>query len=350
MDIDQFVAERKERWRKLEELVDRAEESPEWELGRERLLELVRLYRLACSDLNRIRALTANPAILGRVNQLVGRAYRFVYRHEPGKLKAGTLSRFLLRDVPRTFRLEQRWVLSAAAALLAGALLGFFAVLANPENASALIPRQFFSESARERVERIEKDPERIDTAQKATTFSSQLYTHNIQVSFLGFSLAALTLLMGWVILFYNGMLLGAVAAQYLLDGVGTFFIAWVGPHGALEIPAIVFATAAGLRAGAALLLPGEMGREAAVRQAFPSVWRMVLASALLLVMAGVIEGSFSQLSSRSVPYSIKIAVAVALFLGMLAWLFIRNPEPGSPGEPDGPAASSERRALEHKP
>ena len=325
MDIDAFVHDRQERWARLEELVAKAEELPEWELGRERVLELVRLYRLACTDLNRLRSLTANPALLGRVNQLVGRAYRFVYRSAPARPAPGAVRKFLLEEVPAAFRQESRWVLSSAVALLAGALLGFCAVLSNPENANALIPQSFFAESARDRVERIENDPERIDSAEKAASFGAFLYTHNIKVSFLAFSLGALTIALGWLLMFYNGLLLGAVAAQYLLDGVGTFFAAWVGPHGALELPAIVFAGAAGLVAGSALLLPGEPGRAEALRRAFPSVWRMVLASALLLVLAGAIEGSFSQLSAKSVPYVMKIAVALVLFTGMLYWLFFSS-------------------------
>jgi len=149
MDIDSFIQEGKPRWEQLEALVDAAEERPLRELGRERLLALVRLYRSACSDLNRLRSLTADPALLGRVNQLVGRAYRFIYRSQPRGPAAGAVRRFLLEEVPAAFRAEQRWVLSAAAALLLGAALGFGAVVQNPDNAHALVPREFFAESAR---------------------------------------------------------------------------------------------------------------------------------------------------------------------------------------------------------
>lgn len=324
MDVEQFVAEREQRWSSLEELLEVAEDSPAFELGRERLLELVRLYRLSCTDLNRLRSLTANPQLLDRLNQLVGRGYRFVYS-QAGRPRFGALREFFLRDVPATFQKEKRWVLSAALSLALGALVGFAAMAVEPEDAPGLIPSAFYAESASDRVHRIEREPERIDNAEKATTFGAFLYTHNIQVAFLCFSLGALTLVLGWVLLFYNGLLLGAVAAQYALDGVGTFFLAWVGPHGALELPALVFASAAGLRAGSALLLPGEAGRACAVREAFPSVWRMLVTSAVLLVFAGLIEGSFSQFSSRAVPYGLKIAFAAVLFLAMLGWLFGRQ-------------------------
>jgi uncharacterized membrane protein SpoIIM required for sporulation len=322
MDVEDFVREREPRWQGLEGLLERAEESPESDFGPERLLELVRLYRLSCSDLNQLRSLTANPQLLGRLNQLVGRGYRFVYQHQNVRPGLKAVRRFLLRDVPATFRAEYRWVLSAALALLVGAAVGFGAVVVEPDNARTLIPEEFFAESASDRVHHIEHDKERIDNTEKATALGAFLYTHNIQVAFLCFSLGALTLVFGWVLLFYNGLLLGAVAAQYLLDGVGTFFLAWVGPHGALELPALVFASAAGLRAGSALLLPGEVGRAAAIRTAFPSVWRMLLTSVLLLVFAGLIEGSFSQFSSRAVPYGVKIGFALVLFTSMVAWLF----------------------------
>jgi uncharacterized membrane protein SpoIIM required for sporulation len=325
IDLERFIASRRQRWQELEGLLDRIAEGNDRMLGREAILELLRLYRLACSDLNQARSCTANPELLGRLNQLVGRAYRVVYREAgtqrgPGWL--ATIRRFLVHDAPATFRAERNWVLAAALAMGLGALLGFSAVLAEPANGAALIPQQFYTDSPAERVQDIEKTDERIDSLQDAAEFSSHLYTHNIQVSFLAFSLGALTVVLGWGILFYNGALLGAVAAMYLREGVGTFFIAWVGPHGALELPAIVFAGAAGLRMGRAIHMPGDHGRAAAVREAFPAVWRMLLTGALVLVLAGFIEGSFSQFSAKTVPYGVKIAVAAALFSALCLWLF----------------------------
>src|SRR6202035_4207706 len=122
-------------------------------------------------------------------------------------------------------------------------------------------------------------------------------------------------------LLFYNGVLLGAIGASYALDGVGLFFFAWVGPHGAFETAAI--ACAAGMVAGRALLLPGELSRGAAVRLVFPRVWRMMTAVMVLLVIAGLIEGSFSQFSAKVVPYPLKIAVAAILLASLVLFLFL---------------------------
>lgn len=322
MNIERFLAERRPVWSQLDALVTRAEEM---ELSRAQMHELVELYRRTCSDLNRARSYTANPEILGPLNQLTGRAYRYIYRASHDTPVWATFVKLLTREIPAAFRRERVAVLAASCAFLAGVLFGALAVLVNPANAERLIPPEFFSESPRERVEKIEKNDERIDNMEKALLFGASLYTHNIKVSFLAFSLGALTILLGVLILFYNGVILGAVGTMYILDEVTVFFFAWVGPHGALELPSIVFAGAAGLVVGRALLLPGDLSRAASLRRVLPNVWRMIIGAALTLVLAGLIEGSFSQFSAKTVPYEIKIAVAALLFVALIAYLFMRR-------------------------
>jgi uncharacterized membrane protein SpoIIM required for sporulation len=325
MDVERFVRERRSRWARFEALLDATERLPDREMGVARLLELVRLYRQTSSDLNEARSGTANAALLERLNGLAGRGYRVVYRRSPGRRFAEEVRRFLSTGAPATFRRERGCVLAAAAAFVLGAVVGFGAVLADPANAERLVPPRFHTESPRARVERIETSEERVGSLREASELSSFLFSHNIQVSFLAFGLGALTLVGGAWLLFYNGTLLGAIAAAYLQDGVGVFFVAWVGPHGALELPAIVFGAAAGFRLGLALLLPGSLSTGTAVRRALPSVWRMLLLTAIVLVAAGLVEGSFSQMSARSIPYPLKIAVAVLLFGGLMGWLFGRR-------------------------
>jgi len=331
--VERFVRERSDRWRRLEELLDLADRTSEAALGPELIRDLVRLYRLAATDLSEARSLTADPELLGRLNALLGRGYRFVYGargghaaggHRRGSL-AGPLRRFFAIELPAAFQREARTVATAAAALLLGVLFGLGAVLARPSFAPDLIPRSFYTESPRERVAQIEAGEERIASVEDAAGFGAFLYTHNIQVSFLSFGLGALTLVLGLWFLFWTGLMLGAIAATYYLDGVSVFFLAWVGPHGALEIPSIVFSGAAGLVLGRALLLPGDRSRGAALRAAFPTIWRMMAGVMLFLVAAGLVEGSFSQLSAKSVPYPLKIGVAAVLFLSLLAYLFFRR-------------------------
>jgi uncharacterized membrane protein SpoIIM required for sporulation len=324
MDIEKFVANRTPVWADLDALVARAEAEP-GELSHDDVHKLVELYRRACSDLNLARSYTANPELIGRLNQLTGRAYRFVYQAGHEKPIVDSFVRLVTREIPAAFRRERLAIAVAASAFILGALFGAAAVLVDRANGPRLIPADFFTESPRERVERIEHNDERIDSAEKAVLFGASLYTHNIQVSFLAFSLGALTYVGALWLLFYNGVILGAIATLYVLDGVTTFFVAWVGPHGALELPSIIFGAAAGLLAGRALLMPGDLTRAASLRRVLPSVWRMMIGTALTLVFAGMIEGGFSQFTAKTIPYPIKISVAVLLFSALMTYLFVRR-------------------------
>jgi uncharacterized membrane protein SpoIIM required for sporulation len=233
--------------------------------------------------------------------------------------------KLLTREIPSAFRRERIAIAVAAGAFLFGVLFGSIAILVDPANGERLVPAMFFTESPKERVEKIERGEERIANVEDALLFGASLYTHNIRVSFLAFALGALTVVMGLVILFYNGVILGAVATLYILDDVSLFFFAWVGPHGALELPAIIFGGAAGLLVGRALLMPGSLSRGASLRRVLPSVWRIIIGAALTLVCAGIIEGSFSQFSAKTIPYSLKISVALLLFLALTTYLFLRR-------------------------
>lgn len=330
MELDAFVRERRPRWDRLERLLDQVERNPEGEADPRRVQEIVRLYRQACSDLNQARSLTAQPAFLDRLNLLTGRGYRFVYRDTRRTGLRQAVVDFFVREVPAAFRRQRTRVAAAAGAVLLGALLGAAAVASDPGHARRLVPPAFYTSSPAQRVAELEKKEERIDSVEAAATFSAFLFTHNIQVSFLAFSLGALTIVGGYLILFYNGVILGAVAAQYVRDGVTTFFFAWVGPHGAVELPSIAFAGAAGLVAGHAFLLPGDRSVGASIRAAMPDVRRMLVGTAAFLVVAGLIEGSFSQFTAKTFPYGLKIGVAVVLFALLVLYLFA--PRPGRNG------------------
>ena len=322
MNIDRFLNDRRPLWDELDALLTRADDI---DLTSAEMHELVALYRGTCGDLNRARSFTANPEILGHLNQLTGRAYRFIYRAAHEKPVWASLRNLITHEIPAAFRRQRLSVMIATAAFVAGTLFGSIAVLIEPSNAQRLVPAQFFTERPKDRVEKIENGDERVDSVEKALNFGASLYTHNIQVAFLAFSLGALTIILGVWILFYNGVILGAIATLYVLDDVSTFFFAWVGPHGALELPAIIFGGAAGLVVGRALLMPESLSRGASLRAVLPSVWRMMIGAVLTLVLAGLIEGSFSQFTAKVFPYPIKIAVAVLLFTGLMAYMFVRR-------------------------
>ena len=91
-------------------------------------------------------------------------------------------------------------------------------------------------------------------------TFSAQLMTNNIRVT-----MFAMALGMTWgagtlMLLFWNGVILGAVMLDYIAGGQAVFLAGWLLPHGSVEIPAILLGGQAGLILAGALIGWGVAG------------------------------------------------------------------------------------------
>ena len=127
--------------------------------------------------------------------------------------------------------------------------------------------------------------------------------THNIQVT-------ALTMAMGltWgfgtlVLLFYNGVILGAVCADYIAGGQGVFLTGWLLPHGAVEIPSILIGGQAGFVLASALIGWGDrVPRAERLRLVAPDLFAIIGGAACMLVWAGIVEAFVSQYHQPVLP------------------------------------------------
>jgi uncharacterized membrane protein SpoIIM required for sporulation len=147
------------------------------------------------------------------------------------------------------------------------------------------------------------------NSAQTEAAFSAQLIRHNIQVALLAAALGVTFGIGTALLLFENGVLLGAVAVHYTRQGFGLFMTAWLLPHGVFEIPSILIAGQAGFYL-ARLLLRRREDRN--VRQAMREWLVLVAGLAMMLVWAGFMEAFFSQHHAPVLPYGFKVAVAAA--------------------------------------
>ena len=147
--------------------------------------------------------------------------------------------------------------------------------------------------------------------------------THNTRVT-----LTAMALGMTWgvgtlVVMFFNGVGLGAVAVDYISAGQTTFLLGWLLPHGSVEIPAILVGGQAGfVLAGALLGRRSSLPLSSRLRKAAPDVVTLCFGAGLLLVWAGFVEAFLSQYHEPVVPYQAKIALGLLETVGLWWFLF----------------------------
>ncbi len=317
LDVDRFLRDGEPRWRALDALLGRVEAAG----GRVELDDWRRLamgYRRVASDLILAREAGLDPALLDALNALVARSHGLL--HAPPPRSVGRFvgkARALLVDGFRS-ALRRRAVslVLSAATLLSGILTGAVLATLDPRAVAAFVPEAF----AHLPKERVAQDAVSGISAVGRTPLGSAafLFTHNLKVTLLLFGLGLSWGLGVLLLLFYNGLLLGAMGADYAAAGQSAFFFAWVLPHGVPELAAVTLGGAAGMSLASALWLPGEAGRREALRCAAGDGLSLLAGATPWLLVAGAIESTISQLHPPRVPFALKWTVAALGVAGIL--------------------------------
>lgn len=323
IDLEKFLAAERPHWTELEVLLDQLEADPSHALDLARAKRFHYLYERTSADLAKVVTFASEPEIHRYLESLVARAYGEIHetREKPHRL---TPAHWFLNTFPQTFRRHARAFWLSVAITLAGCLFGGVAISVDPEAKEVMMPFSHLLGDPSERVAREERATKDRLAGEKST-FSTYLMTHNTKVS-----IFTLALGMSWgvgtiLILFYNGVILGAVAADYVLAGQAKFLAGWLLPHGSIEIPAILIAGQAGLLLGGALIGWGRrVSLRERLREVVSDLVTLILGVAMLLVWAGLVEAFLSQYHEPVIPYVIKIAFGL-VELVLLAWFLAKS-------------------------
>lgn len=320
IDLDRFVASERPCWSELESALEKLEADPEHRMSMEGLRRFHLLYERTAADLAKITTFSAEPETRRYLENLVARAYGEIHETRERRARLRVLP-WVFHTLPQTFRQHARAFYVSLAITLAGCSFGGLAILLDPASKPILMPFPHLLQDPAKRV--AEEEHARSDRlAGQKTSFSTFLMTHNIRISILTMAMG-----MSWgvgtiLLLFYNGVMLGAVAADYVRAGQIKFLLGWLLPHGVIEIPAILIAGQAGLVLAFALVGWGDRSTlRVRLRIVSRDVVTLVFGVGLLLVWAGVVEAFLSQYHEPVLPYSMKIAfglielVLLCLFL-----------------------------------
>jgi uncharacterized membrane protein SpoIIM required for sporulation len=338
IDLQHFLRAERPNWEQLEALLARVEDDPYARLSLEESRRFHYLYDRASSDLLRVSTFAASPEIAHYLEALVARAYGEIHEvREPRRRFA--FWAWVSRTLPRTFRAHLLAFYASLGLTLLGCGFGAGVLYAYPDAKPSLLPFEHLAGKPSERVKEEEKSEGRYLTGRKAA-FAGMLMTHNIRISI--FTLAmGMTYGVGTaIVLFYNGVILGAVSFDYIQDGQGRFLAGWLLPHGSIEIPSVIIAGQAGFVLAGALIGSRRrltlVQRLAAVRN---DLVTLIGGFSLMLVWAGCVEAFFSQYHEPVLPYGFKIGfglLELTLLCGYYAFAG-RRPD-AKPGLEPAPA------------
>jgi uncharacterized membrane protein SpoIIM required for sporulation len=324
IDLPRFVATERVYWDELDALLKRLEDDPERRLQFTEIERLHYLYERCSADLSKLDTFSTEPQLRAFLESLVSRAYSDIHEtRAPLQIRAKSV----VLAFPRAFRRHLRAFQLSVAITLAGLAFGWFAISTDPQSKAVLLPFPRLMVSPVERV--AEEERAKVDRMKGVkATFSAELMTHNIQVTVLtmalGMTWGAGTLIM----LFYNGIILGAVSADYILGGQGVFLAGWLLPHGSIEIPSILLGGQAGFILASALIgWGGRATRTERLRTVSHDLFAIIAGAGCMLVWAGIVESFVSQYHQPVLPYALKIAFGCCELTALVSFLTLAGRE-----------------------
>lgn len=313
---DRFVAQKEQRWEEFDRLVREVSRGGLDRLEARQLPEFAARYREIAADLARARTYRATPAVIARLERLVAGGHNALYRRERTTL--ASVGTFLLYECPAAVVRSWRYVALSAVIFILPGLAGYVVLREDPPLALQVLPDAL--------LQRAEAGAER--QAQGLTYFeappgerpvvASGIITNNVGVAFRCFAGGIFAGVGSLVLLAFNGLMIGAASGHFANAGLLGYLWTFVAGHGLLELFAIWVAGAAGFMLGRSLIAPGQLPRADALVLSGRTGIRLVVASALMLLVAGAIEGF---ISASGLPLGMRVGASVISAVLLVGYL-----------------------------
>jgi len=308
-----FRQEREKTWQELDAIVTQIEKKGVRSLTPEQCHRLPLLYRATLSSLSVARSISLDRNVLDYLETLSTRAYFCVHGARGSVLKY--LREFLFVEFPAAVR-ACKWHLLVATLLLAGGLLaGHFLVVADANWYHSIVPEGMAGgrtpEASADALRKVLYAPPE-ESESTLHVFASYLFTHNAGIGILCFGLGFALGIPVFLLMFYNGLMIGAMTGLHATKGLLPDFTGWLFVHGTTELLAVALCAAAGLMLGSAVALPGSHSRLENLRRQGRLAAKVVVGAVLMFLVAALLEGFARQLvTDMTTRYLIGTTAAV---------------------------------------
>jgi uncharacterized membrane protein SpoIIM required for sporulation len=276
-------------------------------------------YRLLAHDLARARALMPTS----RTREYLESAYARTHAtlHHGASNTVSALRRVFVAETPAALHWLAPYLVWSTLIFVLAACAGYALVQRYPDLIALFASPQMIAS-----VESGKLWTEGMLNVVPSSMLSVEILTNNIVVSLFAYCFGFLFGLGTLYILGLNGLMLGAIFAFVGEHGLAGQLFSFIVPHGCVELSVMCLSGAAGAAIGEALIRPGSLGRLESFRAAAMRTGVVLLACAVLLTGAGLIEGFVSPNPRVSLPARIAIGVGYwCLMVAFLSgWLFRR--------------------------
>jgi uncharacterized membrane protein SpoIIM required for sporulation len=305
-------------WARLDAILTSIEKRSLRSVDDEDLLALPLLYRTTLSSLSLARDTSLDRALITYLERLSTRAYFQIYGVQTSA--ARQLAHFFVRGWPEAVQALWRETCFCLFLTFAAAAAGFLLVRSDPSWFYGIIPEGLAGG----------RDPSASAQALRATlyeggdkmlaAFATFLFTHNSQIAIFSFALGFAFGVPTFLLIAYNGLMLGAFFAVFSAKGLSVALGGWLTIHGTTEIFAICLAGAAGLGIGRAVAFPGLDSRSAAAVSAGRRGATAMAGTVIMLAVAGLLEGIGRQ---TILVDGTRYAVGIAVLAGWILYFYL---------------------------
>ncbi len=303
MSPGSFEERRAAEWVELDRLIGSVERGKP-EPGVE---ELPRRFRETCADLALARHRMYSHHLIERLNTLVIRGYKLLYRSRRRGWEA--VVQFVVAGFPRTVRAEARlfWLCSAIF------WLPFFAMMASAWWDIDWIRAVLGPQGMNSMEQMYGGEEEQIAAFREIYGSNFMMFAHyirnNVGIDFQIFAGGILACLGTIFFLAFNGVYIGAAAGYVHYACNPQSFWTFVAGHSSYELLGMIVAGMAGMRLGLGILMPGRLPRGRAIAEAGRRALPLIYGAAAMTALAAVVEGFWS---AQRMPAEVKYSVGIA--------------------------------------
>ncbi|MBF0198013.1 MAG: stage II sporulation protein M [Planctomycetes bacterium] len=278
-------------------------------------------YEKVCYQIGLSRQRGYNLELIDSLDSLALRMRQELYR-KPSLSLHNLLYQFLV-ETPRVIRGNFSYVLAALFLFTLPAIATYFILLKQPHLAFVLIDPANI-----EHIEDMYRDnaphlgaPADVDS--RVMMFGYYI-KNNIGIDFSCFAGGILVGIGSIFFLVFNGFFLGTIFGHLENQGLGYNLSLFVVSHAPMELMALVFSGAAGMKMGFSFLIPGPYTRLHSLRKSSLIGVKFLILAAIMTFVAAAIEAYWSSLPhldmQSRVIFSLSNVLLIGAYVGLLGW------------------------------